>query len=526
MVKKIVSLTMITILLSFTAVIPLGVNCGFSYADESDPTPEEIQSAAICTYFNSRNGYFVSTSSVGVVALLKRYITEFYESDSNNTGINSTIEFISHVSINNNGSYGVILDQTAINFLDNLTKWLLGKNEFPELHSGGSWGTGSNTNDSLYDGKLIGNNLFYILKTGSSPVSTSPNLYNSSDVKIGTPVNGITGNLVYKAFQNYVGNIDFNNTSVTNYVTYTYGTIEYSSDISKVLKVQRVNGNGANNPSLNVVDGNYPYTYGYLYSSRVNKNIGCPAWYLFQDEAANTYHYGYVTYNETVDKYSFLSVGTYYRSDNVNNVSISFQTDNFNKNDQENTSDPEATTTYTPKYTEDGGDTYNTYNDNNTTSTKQFITKYINNYITKTTIINKDSSDDQDPEQPTNPGGTIPDWSNTGSGDGTLTPDGNGGFNLHFPDFNLPDLNIDWSINGLSEKFPFSIPFDLMAFFAVLNAEPETPELAGSIDLGLVQWDIDWDLHDFDNTASILRNLEFIGFCIALILITRRIIKG
>lgn len=87
-------------------------------------------------------------------------------------------------------------------------------------------------------------------------------------------------------------------------------------------------------------------------------------------------------------------------------------------------------------------------------------------------------------------------------------------------------MDINWSIEGLGEKFPFSIPFDLIAFFTVLNAEPEIPEIQGTIDLGLVQWDIDWDLEEFNSLASLLRNLEFIGFCIALALITRRLIKG
>lgn len=90
----------------------------------------------------------------------------------------------------------------------------------------------------------------------------------------------------------------------------------------------------------------------------------------------------------------------------------------------------------------------------------------------------------------------------------------------------LPDLNIDWSINGLKEKFPFSIPWDLMAFFAVMNAEPETPYIKADIPLAIWEWNIDWDLHAFDNVARILRNMELIGFCIGLILITRSIIKG
>lgn len=65
-----------------------------------------------------------------------------------------------------------------------------------------------------------------------------------------------------------------------------------------------------------------------------------------------------------------------------------------------------------------------------------------------------------------------------------------------------------------------------MAMFEVLNAEPQTPEIQAQIDLKVVTWNIDYNLHDFDGVAEILRNLEFIAFCIGLILITRSLIKG
>lgn len=517
----------------FTAVIPLGVNCGFSYADELDPTPEELQSAAICTYFNSRNGYFVSSSPVGVVALLKRNIDEFFNSSENHTGITSTSEFVSHISINSNGSFGVIMDQTAINFLDNLTKWLLGKEEFPDLYSGGSWGEGS-TNDTVYDGDLYGNSLSYSFTNNNYQLSNNITCIGNP-IYLGTTINGQSSEYIKSIFDSQT-NFDWSGTN-QRYTSINF-TIQYNATDSQTLNLT-AGGNvvtemnsykpfmkfqfTTNNPTG---EGEAQYYNSVVYS---NNGLlkGNPAYVKIHNPntGITAFGSGFVTYNSSNDKYYVTMYKRYTSNDGIVPVSINFQTENFDKNDQED-SDPEATTTYIPKYTEDAGNTYNTYNNNNTTSSKQFITKYINNYITKETIIYKDSSDDPNPEQPTNPGGTVPDWGNTGSGDGTITPDGNGGFNLHFPDFNLPDLNIDWSINGLSEKFPFSIPFDLMAFFAVLNAEPETPELAGSIDLGLVQWDIDWDLHDFDNTASILRNLEFIGFCIALILITRKIIKG
>ena len=117
-------------------------------------------------------------------------------------------------------------------------------------------------------------------------------------------------------------------------------------------------------------------------------------------------------------------------------------------------------------------------------------------------------------------GGTPPDWSNNYP---HLTPDGEGGFNFNFT---LPDLNIDWNISGLSEKFPFSIPFDLMAFCQILDAEPETPRFEGNLVLPMLTYHIDLNLERFNTIAQLLRNLEFVGFCIGLLLITRSMIKG
>lgn len=151
-----------------------------------------------------------------------------------------------------------------------------------------------------------------------------------------------------------------------------------------------------------------------------------------------------------------------------------------------------------------------------------FIANVINNNVYEgDTVINNEG----DVVIDTPPGGTPPDW-DLGGGQGTAD-DGNGNtWNITWPSFELPDLNIDWSINGLSEKFPFSIPFDIYNLFVILDHEPETPEISGQIDLGLYQWNIDWDLHQFDDTASLLRNIEFIGFVLGLILITRSIIRG
>ena len=118
-----------------------------------------------------------------------------------------------------------------------------------------------------------------------------------------------------------------------------------------------------------------------------------------------------------------------------------------------------------------------------------------NNTYEGDTIINNEGDVIVEPD-PVPPGGTDPGW-DIGGGGGTAT-DGNGNtWNIQFPDFELPDLNIDWSINGLGEKFPFSIPFDLVALVTVLNAEPQAPRFEGTVNFGFTTWDYDINLQQF-----------------------------
>lgn len=77
------------------------------------------------------------------------------------------------------------------------------------------------------------------------------------------------------------------------------------------------------------------------------------------------------------------------------------------------------------------------------------------------------------------------------------------------------------TLPDIKNKFPFSIPFDLISFFNILNATPVTPTLDTTINLGITNWVIDWDLNNFNDLATLLRNLEFIGFSIGLILLTK-----
>lgn len=117
---------------------------------------------------------------------------------------------------------------------------------------------------------------------------------------------------------------------------------------------------------------------------------------------------------------------------------------------------------------------------------------------------------DTDDPPSVNPGG--------GGGDSTI---------IDFPnlDFNIPDL--DWSLGDLSQKFPFSIPFDLVAFYTVLNADPVAPAIDRNIPLGnWYTWRFQADFSQFDDYAVIIRNVEYIGFVVGLIYLTIRFVKG
>lgn len=80
---------------------------------------------------------------------------------------------------------------------------------------------------------------------------------------------------------------------------------------------------------------------------------------------------------------------------------------------------------------------------------------------------------------------------------------------------------------GLSELFPFCVPFDLYNFFSVLAADPVAPdfELPFVID-GLVDYTFEIDLSPFSSVAQIVRTMELLLFIVGLILLTRRIIRG
>lgn len=89
----------------------------------------------------------------------------------------------------------------------------------------------------------------------------------------------------------------------------------------------------------------------------------------------------------------------------------------------------------------------------------------------------------------------------------------------------------DYTFAGLEKIFPFCLPFDLIDFIGVLDADPEAPKFSIPIKVptssGWGVYNIDIDLSKFDSVAALLRQMETLAFVVGLIMITRqKMIRG
>lgn len=90
----------------------------------------------------------------------------------------------------------------------------------------------------------------------------------------------------------------------------------------------------------------------------------------------------------------------------------------------------------------------------------------------------------------------------------------------------------EYVVPGLSEVFPFCLPFDVYNFLSALAADPVPPsftcELAFPEQLGGSQYiEIDLDNPTFNQLASVLRTMELLLFIVGLAYVTRsRFIRG
>ena len=80
---------------------------------------------------------------------------------------------------------------------------------------------------------------------------------------------------------------------------------------------------------------------------------------------------------------------------------------------------------------------------------------------------------------------------------------------------------------GLSDIFPFCIPFDIYHFFEALAADPVAPcfEIPFYVE-GLVDYTFEIDLSVFESVAQVVRIMELLLFCVGLALVTRNLIRG
>lgn len=87
-----------------------------------------------------------------------------------------------------------------------------------------------------------------------------------------------------------------------------------------------------------------------------------------------------------------------------------------------------------------------------------------------------------------------------------------------------------YTLAGLTELFPFCIPFDLVMLFQVLKADAEAPcftwKFVYYTDGEKHTEDIIIDLSKFNKVAEILRMMELLAFMIALTIKTRDLIRG
>ena len=99
----------------------------------------------------------------------------------------------------------------------------------------------------------------------------------------------------------------------------------------------------------------------------------------------------------------------------------------------------------------------------------------------------------------------------------------------------MDDPEINWeplkqSLGNLTNKFPFSLPWDLYNTYVQFLGD----EWDGKIEIDVnkisssfpVEWHLDLDFSMFDDLRSIVKQIELILFDVGLILSTRKLMGG
>ena len=79
----------------------------------------------------------------------------------------------------------------------------------------------------------------------------------------------------------------------------------------------------------------------------------------------------------------------------------------------------------------------------------------------------------------------------------------------------------------LKQVFPFCIPFDIYNMVLAFDSEPVPPHFEVPMHFPWVDIDYTWeiDLSDWSSVAAVLRELEYIAFCVGLAILTSKVIK-
>lgn len=108
-------------------------------------------------------------------------------------------------------------------------------------------------------------------------------------------------------------------------------------------------------------------------------------------------------------------------------------------------------------------------------------------------------------------------------GEGAIDPPINPPIDTPFPPFPSFGNSLDFSpmyLTGVTEKFPFSLPWDIGRLINKFDVEPKAP----IFELPLVDEKISLDLTIFDEWANIGRFFILIGFVLSLILISTKLL--
>ncbi len=134
-----------------------------------------------------------------------------------------------------------------------------------------------------------------------------------------------------------------------------------------------------------------------------------------------------------------------------------------------------------------------------------------------------DTGEGTDPDTGTN---TDPDTGNgSGDGSGSNTGSDSGGSNTG-NSWSPPSNHNQFALADLSKFFPFCIPFDLYAFFQLLDADPVAPVFHWEIqDLAGQTYALTVDLSEWDSVAQLFRRLQLFLFVCGLAAASRKYIK-